>query len=230
MNIKDSLHAERFEEMKKDVDPSRQSEWFFYRGSESHLGEEMADIFSQLQKQFVNVGPFGYHFTVTTAGVFKDEFYGIPFQYRFTESVGFPNCFAFVATNDHASVQLKTIFDFFFADSSLKEIEQLQMSAICVHTAIDQNKESIVYSVECIEGLMPMAYYAHPANGRFINAISGIVEPDHAALTMVGKRREANAHIGETLLKMTSAYKSYGWGHIDQNELSQVLYGLFYKE
>lgn len=225
MSSLDTQHHERYEQMKSDVN-RRHVDWWFYLSSKKEIGEDLKGIIKILKDHLLPVGPFGQSFICDGNHGLKPEFYGIPLQFEFADGDG--DLFtAFVATSADASILLKNAAEFLRSDYGYEEFRNLELNAMCVQTATDNNGNKFVVAMDLLANINPLSLYEHPPNGRFLMAMTGSDLPDQSALVMAATRRVPATHIQVALYKATALYNEYELGDIEKEQLTRALYTLF---
>lgn len=229
MNHSDLQHHDRFEQMKSDVN-RRQIDWWFYRPNNKPLDETANAIVEILKTQQLVVGPFGEPFVKKNEESFKDYFYDIPLQHLYLSSkvINFSGV-AYVATNEESSILLTTVADYLRINENHKAFMDLELSALCVQTAINNSGQRIVVTMSFISHLTPLAFYEHPANGRLLMAMNGTEYPDQSALVIGGTQVPPTVHVQEAMMQATTLYNNYQLGNIEHPELNSGLLSLFIK-
>ncbi len=227
MSLLGSEHKERYEQMQAEVN-RREIDWWLFRSNGQYASDDLRMIIEMIKNEFVVVGPFGNHFVKEKKNL-KSDFYGIPLRHSFGNHRDdkFQEGLAYVATNGDISILLASVFDFLRSPVHEVQFNHLGLIAICVQTAVNHEGERRVVAVDCIENLKPLAFYEHPPNGRFIQAMEGFEIPESSALTLGGKHRLANVSHQELMLETTRLYNNFELGDLDKKQLSQKLYSFF---
>lgn len=227
MSAPGSQHHERYEQMKVEVN-RRQVDWWLYRSNKPDIKMGLKDIIEMLKNQFLEVGPFGHHFVKENKRNFKPEFYGIPLQYNFErDDLSDFVAVAYTATCGDSSILLKSVFDYLKSGYGRQAFKELELTAICVQRATNHAGMQMVVAIDCIEKLMPLSFYEHPANGRLLLALENADPPEYSALSLHGKTRPPKMHVQDALSKATVLYNECELGNIEEPELLTALYSLF---
>lgn len=227
MSLVGSEHKERFEQLKEDVN-RRDVEWWLFRSNQQEVDDDLKAIVDMIKNEFLVVGPYGHHFVKRDRDNFKDNFYDIPLQHTFADEFinGFEGI-SYVATSGDASILVKSIYDYLRDEQNLAAFCNLNLMAVCVQLAENQNGDLCVVSMDCVEKLKPMAYYDHPPNGRVLQATENLDPPEYAAISLYGQRRAPKVAIHAVLHEASALYNEYDLGNIDQQQLTEKLYSFF---
>lgn len=228
MMLSGSQHTERYEQMQSEIN-RRQVEWWLYRSNQQPISPDLKVIIEMLKNQFLVVGPFGTHFVKENRNSHKPNFYSIPLQHSFNDNVSEFEGVAYVASNADASILLSTIFEYLRIRGNEEAFNELNMTAICVQRASNNNGQSMVVSVKCIEKLKPLCFYEHPQNGRLLMAMEDIRVPEQSAITLYGTHRNPVINPQDMLAKASLFYNEYEFGDTDKHGLSEKLYSFFEK-
>lgn len=165
MNNAGLNHADRFEEMKRDVD-SRMVQWFFTLPSENK--SRQMTMFKGLTEATLPMGLFENNY-------FDTECMGIPRigkRNKGRHDDEYDMTLAFVATNAPATVISRCVWD--MSDQH----ENLDIIGVCIQLAKNNNDELVVVSSQAFTIRYGSAYYEYPPGYRLVMAMNDQVYPE----------------------------------------------------
>lgn len=208
MNLLGTQHAERYENLKRDIEPREAVSYYYTNGKE--LTPEASVRLSLLTSEMMTVGPFGPLFLRTTDRQYKPEINGIPLQNIFERAPDYwdsgitLNAFdiqdAIILENEAASL----------LDSKwYSEFTEMRLTCITAKLMTNSAGRTSVCGITAVTNLCPIGYYAHPANNRVAEGMSGSIVPERSLLSLGGNTIGLREPLFQTLMKMTALFNEY---------------------